>query len=349
MRLFAVTMLHPVFALLAGALWLGADLAWSADEPNSVTPIQLTFERPLDSVGAPFVLATSKGFYRAESVAVASNYVNGSQEALARVASGVSDIALVDINALMRYRDKADATPIKAVYVLLNAAPYAIVARRSRGIVTLADMAGKTLGVADGDLSIRLWPALAKRNGVKIDSVRQDRIGAAVREPMLSAGQVDAVTGFSYLSAVNLRDRGIPAGDLAVLRFADYGSAAYGLALVVNPKFAATKAQAVRGFVRAVTAGLKLTIKNPAQAVEEVLPQLDAGARDLELARLKTALHDNIVTSDVKREGLGGIDPARFAASVGEIAEDFKFQKPPVLSDIFDASFLPDVALRKLD
>jgi len=33
----------------------------------------------------------------------------------------------------------------------------------------------------------------------------QEHFGAAVREPMLSAGQVDAVSGFSYLSAVNLR------------------------------------------------------------------------------------------------------------------------------------------------
>ncbi|MDB5548536.1 MAG: hypothetical protein JWP21_1983 [Tardiphaga sp.] len=349
MRLFAVVTLRPLRALLAGALLFGAGVARAADESNPVTPIQLTFERPLDAVGAPFVLAASKGFYRAESVAVANNFVNGSQEALARVASGVSDIALVDINALIRYRDKADAAPIKAVYMLLNAAPYAIVARKSRGIGALADMAGKTLGVADGDLSIRLWPAVAKRNGITLASVRLDRIGAAVREPMLSAGQVDAVAGFSYLSAVNLRDRGIPAGDLAVLRFADYGSVAYGLALVVNPKFAATKPQAVRGFLRAVTAGLQFAIRHPAQAVEDVLPQLDGGARDLELARLKTALHDNIVTPDVKRDGLGGIDPARFAASVGEIAEDFKFQKPPAVDDIFDASFLPDASLRKVE
>ncbi|MES6380839.1 four-carbon acid sugar kinase family protein, partial [Cutibacterium acnes] len=46
--------------------------------------------------------------------------------------------------------------------------------------------------------------------------MKQSTISAAVREPMLSAGQVDAVTGFSYLSAINLRDRGVPADDLAL-------------------------------------------------------------------------------------------------------------------------------------
>ena len=46
---------------------------------------------------------------------------------------------------------------------------------------------------------------------------------------MLSAGQVDAVSGFSYLAGINLRDRGVPADDLTVLRYADYGCEAYGL------------------------------------------------------------------------------------------------------------------------
>ena len=35
-------------------------------------------------------------------------------------------------------------------------------------------------------------------------------VSAAVREPLLSAGQVDAVTGLSFLSPINLRDRGVP-------------------------------------------------------------------------------------------------------------------------------------------
>jgi hypothetical protein len=91
------------------------------------------------------------------------------------------------------------------VFVLFNRAPYSIIARKSRGVRALTDLEGKTLGVAEGDLSIRLWPAVAKLNGINIKSVKQSSISAAVREPMLSAGQIDAVTGFSYLSAINLQ------------------------------------------------------------------------------------------------------------------------------------------------
>jgi NitT/TauT family transport system substrate-binding protein len=166
---------------------------------------------------------------------------------------------------------------------------------------------------------------------------------------MLSAGQVDAVTGFSYASPVNLRDRGVPSADLAVFRFADYGSAAYGLAIIVNPKFAVEKPGAVRGFLRAVAAGLQLSIKQPAQAVDAVMTGMDNGTRELELERLRTVVADDILTDDVRRDGLGGIDAARFATALDEIAEDHVFRKRPAAADIFDGSYLPSLADRTLD
>ena len=225
--------------------------------------------------------------------------------------------------------------------MLFNQSPYAIIARKNRGIHALSDIEGKTLGVAEGDLSIRLWPALARQNGIKIASVKQNSISAAVREPMLSAGQVDAVTGFSYLSGVNLRDRGVPADDLAVLRYADYGCEAYGFAVIVNPAFAAAKPEAVKGFLRAVIAGTHLAIKDPGRGADEVVSRMDGGSRDLELERLDTVIRDNILTGEVKRNGIGGIDPARLERSIDQIAEDFKFQKRPSAKDIFDDAFLP--------
>jgi NitT/TauT family transport system substrate-binding protein len=287
------------------------------------------------------VLATAHGLFSAEGLAVTTNAANGSPDAIARVASGASDFALVDINELIRFRGKTDAAPVKAVFVLFNKSPYAIVARKSRGIHALSDIAGKTVGVAESDLSIRLWPALARQNGIKIASVTQSKISAAVREPILSAGQVDAVAGFSYLSAVNLRDRGVPADDLAVLRYADYGCEAYGFAVIVNPAFAVAKPEAVKGFLRAVIAGTQLAIRQPERAVDEVVNQMDGGLRDLELERLRTVISDNILTGEVQRNGIGGIDPARLNRSIDQIAEDFKFHRRPTPADIFDDSFLP--------
>jgi NitT/TauT family transport system substrate-binding protein len=346
MRVTRTNAIRSILALLiglVGAVCPGAGRA--ADEPRQPVAIQFSLDRPIDAVAAPFVMAAMNGLFSAEGLAVTTNIASGSPDAIGRVAAGTSDFALVDINALVRYRDKdkADTPRVKAVFVLFNKAPYAIIARKSRGISALPDLQGKTLGVAEGDLSAKLWPAVAKQNGIKLSTIKQSSISAAVREPMLSAGQVDAVTGFSYLSAVNLKDRGVPADDLVVLKFSDYGCEAYGFAVIVNPALAVSKPEAVRGFVRAVIGGTHVTLREPAKAVDQVVSKMDGGARDLELERLRAIIHDNILTSEVRRNGLGGVDAARFERSIDQIAEEFKFRKRPTGSDVFDDSFLPPV------
>src|SRR5713226_4525584 len=266
---------------LLGFACFGFTKSPAAPEIRQPIAIQFSFDRPIDASAAPFVLASVSGLFSSEGLAVTTNIASGSRDAIARVARGDSDFALVDINELIRFRDSSGAPPIKAVFVLFNKTPYAIIARRSRGIHALSDIEGKTLGVAEGDLAIRLWPALARQNGIKFASVKQSKISAAVREPILSAGQVDAVTGFSYLSAVNLRDRGVPSDDLAVLRYADYGCEAYGFAVIVNPAFAAKRPEAVKGFLRAVIAGTQLAIRAPERAADEVVSRMEGGSRDL--------------------------------------------------------------------
>jgi NitT/TauT family transport system substrate-binding protein len=349
MSVFKTIARRGLLALALSLATLTAREAAATETAAPSTAIHFTFDRPIDASMAPFFLAAKDGSFGAERLNVSFNNAAGSPEALARVAKGDSELALVDINELIRFRDKNDAAPIKAVFVLFNRAPYAMVARRSRGIHLLPDIEGKTVGVADGDLSMRLWPALAQQNGINTQNVKFHKMSAAVREPILSAGQVDAVAGFSYLSAVNLRERGVPGGDLVVLRYADYGCEAYGFAVVANPAFAAAKPDAVKGFVRALIAGITATVKEPARAANEAASRIDDGDRDLELERLRTVLVDNILTDEVKRNGLGGIDPARRDRSIDQIAQDFKCRKKPAAGDIFDDRFLPPVAGRLIN
>lgn len=327
------------------ALWLGAHATAAA----AVTTIRFSLDRAIDGAAAPFIVASTKGLFRTENINVTTDSATGSQDAIRRVAAGEADIALADINALIRYRDREDAVPVKAVFVLYDKAPYAMIARRSRGIVTMADIQGKTVGLVEGDLAMRLWPAVAKLNGIKSDKVKIEKLSPAVREPMLSAGQVDAVSGFSFLSAINLRNRGVPANDLVVLRLADFGSEVYGHALIVNPTFAANHPDAVKAFIRATIAGVRLTLKDPSKAIDEVLARMDGASRDVELERLRASIADNIVTDEVKKNSIGGVEAKRFATALDQIADDFEFRKQPALSDIFDESFLPAASARKIN
>jgi len=155
------------------ALWIHLeDVYWSKEGRASIDAVVVaTLLGGLIVLGiAPFgpgyalVVAMTDGLFSSEGLAVTSSVATGSPEAIARVASGTSEFAVVDINALIRFRSQA-SSPVKAVFVLFNKSPYAIIARKSRGIRALSDIEGKTLGVAETDLSIRLWPALARQNG----------------------------------------------------------------------------------------------------------------------------------------------------------------------------------------
>jgi NitT/TauT family transport system substrate-binding protein len=351
MRVTKTSALPLVMALLIGLIG-GVCLVGGqarADDAKPPVAIQFSFDRPLEASMAPFVVAANRGLFAGEGLNVSTKSANGSIEAIAKVAAGESEMAMVDINELIRWRDKPGSPPIKAVFVLFNQAPYSFVARKSRGIRALADLAGKTVGVADSDFSFRLWPALARQNGIQANSLKIYKMSASVREPILSAGQVDAVAGFSYLAGVNLRDRGVPASDLTVLRYNDYGCEAYGFVVIVGPAFAASKPEAVKGFVRAVIAGTDAAIRDPARAVDDVVGRMEGGSRELELERLRTVLTNNILTGEVRHNGIGGIDPARLERSIGQIAEDFKFHKRPSAADIFDDSFLPPVGGRLIN
>jgi NitT/TauT family transport system substrate-binding protein len=59
------------------------------------------------------------------------------------------------------------------------------------------------------------------------------------------------------------------------------------------------------------------------------------------LERLHTVVQDNILTSEVERNGIGGVDPARLDRSIDQVGQDFKFTNRPSAVDIFDDGFLP--------
>jgi NitT/TauT family transport system substrate-binding protein len=148
---------------------------------------------------------------------------------------------------------------------------------------------------------------------------------------------------------VTLREKGVPAADISVLLMADYGLALYGNVLFVHPKVAAEKPEELKGFLRAVTRALKETIRDPAAAAAAVIRRNGGGNRDLEMERLTIALRDSIVTPEVRAQGLGGIDQARFETALGQLAVGYTFKGKPKLEDVFDASFLPAEDERRLD
>jgi NitT/TauT family transport system substrate-binding protein len=329
---------------------LAAASARAASAASAQTAIKFTLDWKFEGPAAPFVVAIDKGYFKAEGLDVTIDTAGGSLEPLNRVASGTYDMGFGDINSLVKFRDANPSVPIKAVFMVYNKPAFSIVGRKSRGISAPKDLEGKKLGAPPPDGAYAQWPIFTQANGIDASKVQIVSVGFPVREPMLASGEVDAITGFSFSSYINLKDRGVPANDITVLLMADYGVNLYGNSIIVNPKFAAEKPEAVKAFLRAFAKGIRETVKNPSTAVESVIKRNDVAKKDVELERLQMAIRDNIVTDEVKKNGLGGVDPARLDKSIDQIALTYTFKNAkPKASDIFDASFLPAEAARKLD
>jgi NitT/TauT family transport system substrate-binding protein len=233
--------------------------------------------------------------------------------------------------------------------MLYNKPPFAIVGRKSRGISDPKSLEDKKLGASPTGESFDQWPIFAKLNDIDPSKVALEKIGVPVRAPMLAAGQLDAVLGYSFRVYVDLKERGVPVDDVVVLPMTNYGLKLYGSAIIVNANFAAEKPEAVEGFLRAFLKGLKDTIRNPSVAVDSVVKREDLGKKDVELERLRMAIRDNIVTPEVRANGLGAIDAARLGEAINQIALTYAFKAKPKPGDIFDPAFLPAAADRKLN
>lgn len=316
------------------------------------TAVKFPLTMKIDGAAAPFLVPIDRGFYKAEQlevdIAPPPVAANTASDPLARVASGAADFGVVDINALIRHRSQNASTNVKAVFVLYNKASFAIIARKSRNITKPKDLEEKKLGAPASDAAFAQWKLFAKVNDIDTSKVTIDNIGVAVREPMLAAGQVDAVTGSSFSTLIDLKDRGVPAEDILVMRMADYGVQLYGQAVIVNEKFAAEHPETVKALLRAFTRGLREVLRDPARAIESITKRNENARKDLELERLRLAIRENIATPEVKARGLGDIDAARLEADIEQMASAQEIKAKPKVGDIFDPAFLPPLADRRL-
>jgi NitT/TauT family transport system substrate-binding protein len=342
MRLLKLTRIIHSASLVAALIAL--TVAWPA---AAQTSIKFSLDGRLEGLAATFFLPQDRGFFRNEGLDVTVDEATTALEPITRVASGAYEMALADINTLIRYRDQHPSSPLKAVFMLYNKPPFAIVARRSRGITEPKQLEGKKLGTPPVGVTFE-WPLFAKLNNVDAAKVTIETIGFPVRAPMLAAGQIDAALGYSFRLYVDLKDRGVPVDDIVLMPMADYGLKLYGNTIIINPKFAAEKPEAVRGFLRAFLQGLKEIVHRPAEAVDSIMRRDDTVKRDVELERLRMAIRDNIVTPEVRANGFGAVDFARLAESIDQIGLVYTFKAKPKAGDIFDASFLPPAADRKV-
>jgi NitT/TauT family transport system substrate-binding protein len=281
-----------------------------------------------------------KGYYQAEGLNVTIDAGTGSLDSINRVATRNYDLSIADINSLVRYRDNPASAPVKAVMMVYDSPPFAILTLKKNNIRSPKDLEGKVLGAPAADGAWAQFPILAKVNNVDASKVRVENVGFPVREALLAQGKVDAVTAFGS-NALGVVAQGIPESEVVVLMMRRYGLDLYGSAILANPDFAKAQPKAVAGFVRALIKGFQETFRDPDAAIESVMKRNPVAKRDIELARLKKVIEQSYLTDEVRANGFGGVDMKRMESAIDQVSIAFKFTNKPKAADIFTSEFLP--------
>lgn len=305
-------------------------------------PIRLLLGWRLEGLSALFLVAQEKGHFGVEGLDVLIEPGTGSQLVPGRIAAGEFDAGYGDVNALVRLRDAKPGLELKAVMMIQDRAPFAVIGRRSRGITEApASLEGRRLGATATDAAFAQWPLFRTLNRIDDSRTRLDTIGFAVREPMLAAGEVDGIFGFGPSVLPGLKARGVPAEDIVTLAMADHGLALYGNALMVAPKLAAEQPGAVRGLVRALIRSLRDVAADPDFAAQSVARRADIAQPAVERERLSQSLAQTVFTPAAREHGLGAIDPARWAQAIYQLDMAQPLKDKAKAGEAFTSAFLP--------
>lgn len=327
-------MFHRFIAVVAGTFVLGGAAAAQTALPFA---LDWKFEGP----AAPYFLSIDNGHFSEAGLEVEVTEGNGSLDAIPKVATGAYPVGFADINSLMRFLDQNPGAPVTAVMMIYDKPPFAVVGRKSLGVEEPADLVGKTLGAPPPDGAWAQFPIFAAENGLDMAQITVNPVGFPVREPMLADGQVQAITGFAFTSALNAERLGVPADDLSVMLMADYGVALYGNAIIVNTDWAEANPEVLTGFLGAVAEGWKDAIANPEAAVQALVERNPAADPALEQRRLQLSIDANVLTPWVQENGLGNIDTARMATAIEQTKSVYEFANEPDAALYFDPTYLP--------
>jgi ABC-type nitrate/sulfonate/bicarbonate transport system substrate-binding protein len=310
----------------------------SSPPPSSPpTPVAINFRLSFipgaDTI--PWVAALKEGFFEEAGLQVKIQPASDPSSAIKIVASGASQMGYTYAPDMLFAIDQG--LPVTSVYSYMQTADFGLISKKSAGITTPADLAGKRVGVTSIPIDQVSLDTLLASAGLDRNSVDVVDVGFNGEHQVL-ADRVDATSGLTWSEGVHFQQQGIP---FNFLFYRDYGVPDYPFEVIIaNNDFLAQNPDAVRAFLAATSRGIQFGLDNPDQAVDDLIAQFPDLDRSQMLFEWTNGVSKQFQSPVTDQNGLGYQDPSQWEG-VAKFLEDKGLVKSIDLSTVFTNDYVP--------
>jgi len=252
---------HLASGLVAVALvTLAIAGAWAAISMPSARPEEITIGVPPGDSAALLYVAADRGFFAGNGLNVTLRYYNVSSQAVTGMERGEADLAHSPEFSVVA--DVLEGRNISAIACIDRVQGYYIVARRDRGITTIPDLAGKTVGLPRSSAAEFYLGRSLDLRGSSIGNVALvDTPSPQAAVDLIVNGSVDAVvTSQRYAATIEKA-----LGDTVVVLPAQSDQPAY-VVLSGRADWVAGHTKTIERLLAALDRAEQYTVANPADA-----------------------------------------------------------------------------------
>jgi NitT/TauT family transport system substrate-binding protein len=263
--------------LLCVALFTGCSGGATTPTPIPLEPVTLQLQWVTQAQFAGYYVALDKGWYRQEGIDLAIEPGGPDLVPVDLVADGTTDFAtslLADLAVAVQ-----EGKPVVSIAQIQQMNGLLLIAMKASGVEQPADFVGKSVGVWLGGWEAQ-FEALVAREGIGPEDFELVAQGFSM-EPFLN-GELDVASVMIYNEYHVVLESGVPAEELNIIDYADYGLDFPGDTLFTSRQMVEQNPDLVTRMLRASLRGWQYAVDHPEEAADIVLKYDASGVQTRE-------------------------------------------------------------------
>jgi len=319
----------PAVSTTAAAANTTAAAGATTAATGATTKIKLQLKWLHQAQFAGYYVAADKGYYKDMGLDV--EILPGGPDIVPsqKVLTGAADIGVDWVGSLLANRDKGQ--PLVDVAQFYQSSGMLLIAKKSSGIKSVADLKGRKVGVWTGGNEFEFRAVLDK---YKLDnSIDNNKDMTVIKQGFemdaFLNGQLEAASAMTYNEYQVVLEAGIKAEDLNIINYNTEGVAMLEDHLFVTEDNLKAKKEALSKFLAASQKGWQDALKDQAYAVDAVMKRADKATTSREhQVRMMTEVAKLVQPDGLSSEKIGLIDEAKFKTTA-DIALKFNVISKP--------------------